>query len=54
MHSPAATRKSFKFSRLENPAFIGTDDIKNTYLPMGFVQFKMKAGLGNCGSAGNF
>lgn len=33
---------------LLTPAFIGTDDIENTYLPMGFNQFKIEGrGLGS-------
>lgn len=27
---------------MENPAFIGVDDIRNTYLPMGFSNFKIE------------
>lgn len=31
-----------------NPGFIGVDDIKNTYLPMGFSNFKIEGrGLGS-------
>ena len=41
--------EGYKFSKaMENPAFIGTDDIENTYLPMGFDQFKIEGrGLGS-------
>lgn len=41
--------EGYKFSKaMENPAFIGTDDIENTYLPMGFNQFKIEGrGLGS-------
>lgn len=36
------------FKGYGNPAFIGTDDIENTYLPMGFNQFKIEGrGLGS-------
>ena len=27
---------------MESPAFIGIEDIKNTYLPMGFSNFKIE------------
>ena len=27
---------------MENPGFIGVDAIQNTYLPMGFSQFKIE------------
>lgn len=39
----------YLFSRaMENPAFIGIDDIKNKYLPMGFSNFKIEGrGLGS-------
>lgn len=41
--------EGYRFSKaMENPAFIGTDDIENTYLPMGFNQFKIEGrGLGS-------
>lgn len=41
--------EGYKFSKaMENPAFIGTNDIENTYLPMGFNQFKIEGrGLGS-------
>lgn len=41
--------EGYRFSRaMENPAFIGTDDIKNIYLPMGFRHFKIEGrGLGS-------
>ena len=33
--------QGYLFSKaMENPGFIGVDDIKNTYLPMGFSNFK--------------
>ena len=33
---------------MANPGFIGTDAIKNVYLPMGFSQFKIEGrGLGS-------
>ena len=33
---------------MENPGFIGTYDIKNTYLPMSFSNFKIEGrGLGS-------
>lgn len=35
--------EGYLFSRaMENPSFIGTDDILNTYLPMGFSNFKIE------------
>lgn len=39
----------YRFSRaMENPGFIGVGDIVNTYLPMGFSQFKIEGrGLGS-------
>ena len=39
----------YMFSKaMENPAFIGTDDILNIYLPMGFSNFKIEGrGLGS-------
>ena len=39
----------YLFSKaMENPGFIGTDDIKNIYLPMGFTNFKIEGrGLGS-------
>jgi collagenase-like PrtC family protease len=34
---------SYSFSKaMENPGFIGVDDIKRTYLPMGFSNFKIE------------
>ena len=41
--------EGYRFSRaMENPGFIGADDIVNTYLPMGFSQFKIEGrGLGS-------
>ena len=39
----------YRFSRaMANPGFIGTGDIVNVYLPMGFSQFKIEGrGLGS-------
>ena len=39
----------YRFSKaMENPGFIGVDDIRNTYLPMGFSNFKIEGrGLGS-------
>ena len=39
----------YRFSKaMTNPGFIGIDDIKNTYLPMGFSNFKIEGrGLGS-------
>ena len=39
----------YRFSKaMENPGFIGTGDITNVYLPMGFSQFKIEGrGLGS-------
>ena len=35
--------KGYRFSRaMKNPAFIGIDDIKNVYAPMGFSNFKIE------------
>lgn len=35
--------KGYRFSlAMENPTFIGVDDIRNIYLPMGFSQFKLE------------
>ncbi len=41
--------KGYLFSKaMTNPGFIGTDDIRNTYLPMGFSNFKIEGrGLGS-------
>ncbi len=41
--------EGYRFSKaMENPGFIGIEDIKNTYLPMGFSNFKIEGrGLGN-------
>ena len=34
--------------RSRNPGFIGVEDIRSTYLPMGFSQFKIEGrGLGS-------
>ena len=42
-------RDGYRFSRaMENPGFIGVEDIKNIYLPMGFSNFKIEGrGLGS-------
>ena len=39
----------YRFSRaMENPGFIGIDDIQRVYLPMGFSNFKIEGrGLGS-------
>lgn len=41
--------EGYKFSKaMENPAFIGVEDIPKTYLPMGFNNFKIEGrGLGS-------
>ena len=41
--------EGYRFSKaMRNPGFIGIDDIKNTYLPMGFSNFKIEGrGLGS-------
>lgn len=41
--------EGYLFSKaMENPGFIGVDDIKSTYLPMGFSNFKIEGrGLGS-------
>lgn len=41
--------EGYRFSKaMESPAFIGVDDIVNTYLPMGFTNFKIEGrGLGS-------
>ena len=41
--------ESYRFSKaMENPGFISIDDIRNSYLPMGFSQFKIEGrGLGS-------
>lgn len=40
--SPNAS-KGYRFSdAMDNPGFIGTDDIQNTYLPSGFSNFKIE------------
>lgn len=43
------SEKGYLFSEaMENPAFIGTNDILGTYLPMGFSNFKIEGrGLGS-------
>ena len=46
--APGAT-EGYRFSKaMQNPAFIGVEDIRDTYLPMGFSQFKIEGrGLGS-------
>lgn len=40
--SPDAA-KGYRFSKaMENPGFIGIDDIQSIYLPMGFSNFKIE------------
>ena len=41
--------EGYRFSKaMENPGFIGIDDIQNVYLPMGFSNFKIEGrGLGS-------
>lgn len=41
--------EGYRFSRaMESPAFIGIDDIRSVYLPMGFTNFKIEGrGLGS-------
>ena len=41
--------KGYRFSKaMENPGFIGTEDIQNVYIPMGFSNFKIEGrGLGS-------
>ena len=41
--------EGYRFSRaMENPGFIGTEEIRNVYLPMGFSDFKIEGrGLGS-------
>ncbi|MDO4647687.1 MAG: hypothetical protein Q4B26_03480 [Eubacteriales bacterium] len=43
------SEKGYQFSRaMKNPGFIGIEDIQNTYLPMGFSNFKIEGrGLGS-------
>lgn len=45
----ADSKKGYRFSKaMTNPGFIGSDDIKNIYLPMGFSNFKIEGrGLGS-------
>ncbi len=42
-------QEGYRFSKaMTNPGFIGIDDIKNSYLPMGFSNFKIEGrGLGS-------
>ena len=41
--------EGYRFSKaMKNPGFIGTEDIQNIYLPMGFSNFKIEGrGLGS-------
>lgn len=41
--------QGYRFSKaMENPGFIGVEDIRKTYLPMGFSHFKIEGrGLGS-------
>ena len=43
------SESGYRFSKaMTNPAFIGIEDIKNVYLPMGFTNFKIEGrGLGS-------
>ena len=43
------TIEGYRFSKaMRSPAFIGVEDIKKTYLPMGFSNFKIEGrGLGS-------
>ena len=43
------SQSGYRFSKaMENPAFISVDDIRNTYMPMGFSNFKIEGrGLGS-------
>jgi len=46
--APGAERGYRFSSAMKNPAFISADDIRNTYLPMGFSNFKIEGrGLGS-------
>lgn len=47
--SMPGAREGYRFSRaMASPAFISADDIKNTYMPMGFSNFKIEGrGLGS-------
>ena len=42
-------KEGYRFSRaMENPGFIGIEDVKNVYLPMGYTEFKLEGrGLGS-------
>ena len=48
-HRCASPDGGYRFSRaMENPGFIGVNDIRDTYLPMGFSEFKLEGrGLGS-------
>lgn len=43
------SKEGYRFSKaMANPGFIGADDIVNTYMPMGFSEFKIEGrGLGS-------
>ena len=43
------SQEGYRFSKaMENPGYIGPEDIRNTYLPMGFSNFKLEGrGLGS-------
>lgn len=43
------SQNGYRFSKvMENPVFISVDDIRNTYMPMGFSNFKIEGrGLGS-------
>ena len=42
------TAVQLRMQGMENPGFIGVDDMKNSYLPMGFSNFKIEGrGLGS-------
>lgn len=47
--SAASGQEGYRFSKaMENPGFIGIDDIRKVYMPMGFSQFKIEGrGLGS-------
>ena len=48
VHAPGA-QEGYRFSKaMENPGFIGTADIRERYLPLGFSNFKLEGrGLGS-------
>ena len=43
------SEQGYRFSKaMQNPGFIGIDEIQNVYLPMGFSNFKIEGrGLGS-------